>query len=57
MAINLKDYFEEDISKSLISSPAKTIATASLTELLSHLVDREEKEFLQEAIDCYSIDA
>lgn len=53
----LERLVEADISKSLISSPAKSIATSSLIDLLSQLNDREEKEFLQEAIDCYSIDA
>ena len=53
----LERAFEVEITKSLMSSPAKTIATEALTDLLNQISDRKEKEFLNEAIDCYSIDA
>jgi len=48
---------ESEIGASLQSGPARTQASNALNDLLTQLTDREEKAFLQEAIDCYSIDA
>ena len=48
---------EAVLGKTLQTSPARTEASQALNNLLGQLTDRNEKEFLQEAIDCYSVDA
>ncbi len=53
----LERVHEEELGKTLQSGPARTEATHALNNLLVQLVDRDEKTFLQEAIDCYAIDA
>jgi hypothetical protein len=53
----LERVHEEDIGKTLQTEPARQEASQALTDLLKQLVDRDEKEFLQEAIDCYAVDA
>ncbi len=48
---------ETQLGATLQTDPARTQASDALGALLPTLVDREEKAFLQEAIDCYGIDA
>lgn len=53
----LERIHEQELGKTLQTGPARTEATQALSGLLTQLVYRDEKVFLQEAIDCYSIDA
>lgn len=53
----LERKYEETLGKTLQAGPAKTETTHALKDLLGQLAGRNEKEFLQEAIDCYEIDA
>ena len=48
---------ETELGATLQTGPARTQTTHALTALLHELTDRDEKAFLQEAIDCYEIDA
>jgi hypothetical protein len=48
---------EAELGATLQTGPARTQAADALNGLLSDLTDRDEKAFLQEAIDCYRIDA
>ena len=53
----LERVHEAELGKKLQTGPARTEATQALRDLLTQLGDRDEKVFLQEAIDCYAIDA
>lgn len=53
----LERTLEAQLSATLQTGPARIQATDALNSLLLQLNDREEKAFLQEAIDCYAIDA
>ena len=48
---------EAELGNTLQTGPARTQAAHALQSLLQGLTDRDEKAFLQEAIDCYEIDA
>lgn len=48
---------EAELGATLQTGPARTQAADALNGLLNELTDRDEKAFLQEAIDCYRIDA
>jgi hypothetical protein len=53
----LERVYEVELGKTLQTGPARIETAQALNDLLVQLIDRDEKVFLQEAIDCYSIDA
>ena len=53
----LERMHEAELGATLQTGPARAQASDALKALLDELTDRDEKAFLQEAIDCYRIDA
>ncbi len=53
----LERSYQLELKKTLHSGPAKIETSLLLRTLLTKLQDKKEQNFLQEAIDCYEIDA
>ncbi len=53
----LERHFQLELQKTLLSEPAKIETTILLRDLLIKINNDKERDFLQEAIDCYEIGA
>ena len=53
----LERHYQLELQKTLLSGPAKIETTHLLRDLLAKFINDKERDFLQEAIDCYEIGA
>ena len=53
----LERFYQQELENNIDTGPAKINVKKSLTNLLTKIKDPNEKNFLQEAINCYEIDA